>query len=74
MGTYPRELGKATQSVLARPARTMPNRFRVLGVRVDAVQTHDTVARMEAWITALAACHFIAVHAWPRGMTAQWFV
>jgi N-acetylglucosaminyldiphosphoundecaprenol N-acetyl-beta-D-mannosaminyltransferase len=35
--------------------------FRVLGVRVDAVQIDDVVARMEEWIAGREACRYIAV-------------
>jgi N-acetylglucosaminyldiphosphoundecaprenol N-acetyl-beta-D-mannosaminyltransferase len=35
--------------------------FRVLGVRVDAVQIPGVVAQTEAWIRERAACHFVAV-------------
>jgi len=35
--------------------------YRVLGVRVDAVQIPDVIARMEEWITDRNGCHFIAV-------------
>src|SRR5258708_4350562 len=34
--------------------------FEVLGVRVDAVQTEDVVARMEGWICNRSRCHTIA--------------
>jgi N-acetylglucosaminyldiphosphoundecaprenol N-acetyl-beta-D-mannosaminyltransferase len=37
-----------------------PKSFRVLGVRVDAVQIPDVVELMERWIVARSACHFIA--------------
>jgi N-acetylglucosaminyldiphosphoundecaprenol N-acetyl-beta-D-mannosaminyltransferase len=35
--------------------------FNVLGVRVDAVQIPDVIARMENWIAKRCPCHFIAV-------------
>jgi len=35
--------------------------FRVLGVRVHAVQIPDVVTRMEDWVCQRAVCHFIAV-------------
>ena len=35
--------------------------FRVLGVRVDAVQIPDVVGIMERWIVARDGCHYIAV-------------
>ena len=35
--------------------------FWVLGVRVDAVQIPDVIARMEEWIARREACRYIAV-------------
>jgi N-acetylglucosaminyldiphosphoundecaprenol N-acetyl-beta-D-mannosaminyltransferase len=35
--------------------------FTVLGVRINAVQIPDVVARMERWINEREICHFIAV-------------
>jgi N-acetylglucosaminyldiphosphoundecaprenol N-acetyl-beta-D-mannosaminyltransferase len=35
--------------------------FKVLGVRVHAVQIPDVTAQMETWISARESCHFIAV-------------
>jgi N-acetylglucosaminyldiphosphoundecaprenol N-acetyl-beta-D-mannosaminyltransferase len=35
--------------------------FKVLGVRVNAVQIPDVVAQMECWVTERKECHFIAV-------------
>src|SRR5579885_271664 len=35
--------------------------FRVLGVRIDAVQIADVISRMQAWIEARSATRFIAV-------------
>src|SRR6266446_3102582 len=35
--------------------------FRVLGVRVDAVQIADVVRRMEDWIAQRGSCQYIAV-------------
>src|SRR5260370_41212001 len=35
--------------------------FRVLGVRVDAVQIADVVRRMEEWIAQRGSCQYIAV-------------
>lgn len=35
--------------------------FRVLGVRVDAVQIADVIAQMEEWIAKREACRYIAV-------------
>src|SRR6266404_4160345 len=40
------------------------SRFRVLGVRVSALQIPDVVARMEEWISNRSRCHTIA----PTGM------
>ncbi len=40
------------------------SRFRVLGVRVSALQVPDVVARMEEWIRCHRRCHTIA----PTGM------
>ena len=37
-----------------------PKSFRVLGVRVDAVQIADVIELMERWIAARSPCHFIA--------------
>jgi N-acetylglucosaminyldiphosphoundecaprenol N-acetyl-beta-D-mannosaminyltransferase len=37
------------------------NCFRVLGVRVDAVQIADVIARMREWIARRDACRYIAV-------------
>lgn len=35
--------------------------FTVLGVRVNAIQIPEVVAKMELWISGRNACHFIAV-------------
>lgn len=35
--------------------------FKVLGVRINAVQIPDVIARIEDWIKEKAGCHFIAV-------------
>ena len=35
--------------------------FKVLGVRVNAVQISDVVVRMERWISDHSGCHFVAV-------------
>ena len=35
--------------------------FRVLGVRVDAVQIPDAILRIERWINERARCHYVAV-------------
>src|ERR1035441_3988489 len=38
-----------------------PPSFQVLGVRVDAIQIPEVIARMENWIAEGNQCHFIAV-------------
>lgn len=38
-----------------------PQRFRVLGVDVDATQIPDVVAQMQTWIRERGVCHFVAV-------------
>jgi len=45
---------QSTQALEIRPC------FRVLGVRVDAVQIPDVVAQMEEWIREKTGCHSIA--------------
>jgi N-acetylglucosaminyldiphosphoundecaprenol N-acetyl-beta-D-mannosaminyltransferase len=47
------------------------DRFRVLGVRVDAVQISKVIQQMEAWIQRHDACHFIAVTGMHGVMEAQ---
>jgi len=42
-------------------AETAPSSFRVLGVRVDAVQISDAVTRMESWIEQRHGNHYITV-------------
>jgi N-acetylglucosaminyldiphosphoundecaprenol N-acetyl-beta-D-mannosaminyltransferase len=42
-------------------ARINSNYFKVLGVRVNAVQIPDVIAQMERWISSRDASHFIAV-------------
>ena len=42
------------------PVSKQPN-FKVLGVRVDAVQIEDTITQMESWIQQRDGCRFIAV-------------
>jgi N-acetylglucosaminyldiphosphoundecaprenol N-acetyl-beta-D-mannosaminyltransferase len=37
------------------------NNYSVLGVRVDAVQIPDVIARMEEWIARREGCRFVAV-------------
>src|SRR6266481_631040 len=39
----------------------MDNAFKVLGVRVNAVQIPEVVSQMERWISERSGCHFIAV-------------
>jgi N-acetylglucosaminyldiphosphoundecaprenol N-acetyl-beta-D-mannosaminyltransferase len=46
--------------------------YRVLGVRVDAVQIPDTMARMAEWIRRRDTCHFIAVTDMHSLMEAQY--
>lgn len=46
---------------MARVARPARDHFEVLGVRVDAVQIPDVVARMERWISERQGSHFVAV-------------
>jgi N-acetylglucosaminyldiphosphoundecaprenol N-acetyl-beta-D-mannosaminyltransferase len=48
----------------------MPS-FRVLGVRVDAVQIPEVVGRIEEWIARRDGCHFIAVTGMHGVMEAQ---
>ena len=43
----------------------------MLGVRVDAVQIPDTIARTEEWIARREACHFVAVTDMHSVMEAQ---
>jgi len=45
--------------------------YNLLGVRVDAVQIADTIARMEEWIKRREACHFVAVTDMHSIMEAQ---
>ncbi len=45
--------------------------FKVLGVRVDAVQIPDVVAQMERWIQARSRGHYIAVTGMHGVMEAQ---
>jgi N-acetylglucosaminyldiphosphoundecaprenol N-acetyl-beta-D-mannosaminyltransferase len=46
--------------VSAWQARAAPA-FRVLGVRINAVQIPDVIVQMESWIAEDRGCHFIAV-------------
>ena len=43
------------------PERTKRGSFHVLGVRVDALQISETIARMEEWIRERRHGHYIAV-------------
>jgi len=45
--------------------------YSLLGMRVDAVQIPDTIARMEDWIGRREACHFVAVTDMHSVMEAQ---
>jgi N-acetylglucosaminyldiphosphoundecaprenol N-acetyl-beta-D-mannosaminyltransferase len=45
--------------------------YRILGVRVDAVQIPDVISRMESWIAHRDACRFIAVTDMHSLMQAQ---
>src|ERR1700674_1346728 len=71
MKTDHRKLAQAFPSAAARQAQSAAARFRVLGVRVDAVQTHDFADRMEAWIAERAGCHFIGVARRPTGTLTE---
>jgi N-acetylglucosaminyldiphosphoundecaprenol N-acetyl-beta-D-mannosaminyltransferase len=53
---------------LAVPAR---NRFRVLGIPVDAVQIPDVIAILERWIRERSATHYVAVTGMHGVMEAQ---
>src|SRR5438445_13778550 len=44
-----------------RDAKTNPSYFRVLGVRVNAVQIPEVITLMERWISDKNASHSIAV-------------
>jgi N-acetylglucosaminyldiphosphoundecaprenol N-acetyl-beta-D-mannosaminyltransferase len=57
--------------VLRSPEHGSRNRFRVLGVRVDAVQISEVAQQIEAWIQHRDACHFIAVTGMHGVMEAQ---
>ena len=49
----------------------MQGAFRVLGVRVDAVQISDVVARIEGWIKGGSTTHYVAVTGMHGVMEAQ---
>jgi exopolysaccharide biosynthesis WecB/TagA/CpsF family protein len=61
MEIYDRTLSKRAQvaRTVAQPCDSQ--RFRVLGIPVDAVQICDVIARMEQWIGERSGGHFIAV-------------
>jgi N-acetylglucosaminyldiphosphoundecaprenol N-acetyl-beta-D-mannosaminyltransferase len=53
---------QALQSTrVPQPQPRMDIVFKVLGVRVNALQIPDVVAQMEGWISEHDGCHFIAV-------------
>jgi N-acetylglucosaminyldiphosphoundecaprenol N-acetyl-beta-D-mannosaminyltransferase len=52
------------------PSLSRPD-FKVLGVRIDAVQTPDATAQMERWIQERNGSHFIAVTGMHGVMEAQ---
>ncbi|HET8926146.1 MAG TPA: WecB/TagA/CpsF family glycosyltransferase [Candidatus Acidoferrum sp.] len=49
------------ESLVDRICPSPESSFRVLGVRVDAVQIPQAVARMEHWITQREGCRYIAM-------------
>ena len=51
--------------------QAVPNSFRVLGVRVDAVQIPDVISRMSLWIEERRAGNYIAVTGMHGVMEAQ---
>lgn len=65
------ELFLPRETVKGRAAGGGEPSYRVLGVRVDAVQIPDAIARMEAWIARRAACRYIAVADMHSVMEAQ---
>jgi len=54
-------IGSVTQTIPPPAMEAAPSSFKVLGVRVDAVQIPEVIARMEAWIRARNRPHTIAV-------------
>lgn len=46
---------------LSEPAPTQAQHFKVLGVRIDAVQIQDAIPRLEKWIQERNGSHFVAV-------------
>jgi len=54
------EMG-ALESGLQPPGTLPADSFKVLGVKVNAVQIPDVVARMRRWVSEADGCHFIAV-------------
>src|SRR3981189_1879229 len=57
--------------VLRTEEDTHGDRFRVLGVEVDAVQIPEVVQQIETWIQRREPCHFIAVTGMHGVMEAQ---
>jgi N-acetylglucosaminyldiphosphoundecaprenol N-acetyl-beta-D-mannosaminyltransferase len=55
----------------AEAANPLQSCYRVLGVRVDAVQIDDVVGRMEEWIARREGCRYIAVTGMHGVMEAQ---
>src|SRR5258708_7919560 len=53
-------MATATQQLADRATLSAPS-FSVLGVRVDAVQIPEVLARMEEWIARRERCQYIAV-------------
>jgi N-acetylglucosaminyldiphosphoundecaprenol N-acetyl-beta-D-mannosaminyltransferase len=51
----------SSESLMGRICPNPESSFRVLGVRVDAVQIPQAVARMEQWITRREGCRYVAV-------------
>ena len=73
MGENPSRIGHSTPQP-ARPMGRSAGRgatFRVLGVRVDAVQIPDAIARMESWICEREGAHSVAVTGMHGVMEAQ---
>lgn len=64
-------MATSVQRQSASPSLPAANSFRVLGVRVDAVQIPDVMARLEEWITRRDACRYVAVAGMHGVMEAQ---
>ena len=60
-----------SRPVLRVPEDIPRKRFRVLGLRVDAVQTPEVAEQIEDWIQHRDTCHFIAVTGMHGVMEAQ---